>query len=164
MKSILYQRLILPVIFGLGLFIIQPVMAQSIERQVVSSSGATLTQGGFTLDFTLGEMMTTTLEQGDELCQGFQQVWAVVTAIGDWPAEMDIKVYPNPVIDILHVEVAANTNFQLIDLEGHVLMNQSIEAGEETLNVNGLSAGTYFIRFLDVVNRKERTFKMIKLE
>src|SRR6187402_55925 len=110
MKDYSHRQLIYPGIFILGLFILQPAKAQSLERQVVSSSGGTFNQDAYVLEFTLGEMMTTTFEQGSELCQGFQQAWAVITAIGEVPNDMEVKVYPNPAIDILHIEVSTNTD------------------------------------------------------
>ena len=164
MKANSHRRLIYPGIFILGLFILQPAKAQSLERQVVSSSGGTFNQDAYVLEFTLGEMMTTTFEQGNELCQGFQQVWAVITAIGDIQNEMEVKVFPNPVIDVLHIEVSARSELQIIDLQRRVLMRHHLEPGDETINLQGLLAGTYFIRCLDIANRKERTFKMIKVE
>jgi hypothetical protein len=158
------RQLIYPGIFIFGLFILQPTMAQSLERQVVSSSGATFNEGAYTLDFTFGEMMTTTFEQGNELCQGFQQAWAVLTAIGSIPTEMDIKLYPNPTIDILNIEVSAKTDLQILDLNGRVVMSLHLAAGNETIDVAELPAGTYFIRCMDVENRRESTFKLVKLE
>jgi len=164
MKANSHRRLIYPGIFILGLFILQPAKAQSLERQVVSSSGATFNQDAYVLEFTLGEMMTTTFEQEDVLCQGFQQAWAVVTAIGSILTEMDIKVYPNPTIDILHVEVSAKTDLQILDLHGRVVMSLHLAAGNEMIDVTELPAGTYIIRCMDMENRKESTFKLVKLE
>ena len=48
--------------------------AQSIERQVVASGGNTISNGTVTLDFTIGELATTTITDGTTtLTQGFQQ-------------------------------------------------------------------------------------------
>ncbi|MBW1298308.1 hemagglutinin protein, partial [Aquimarina litoralis] len=50
------------------------VQAQSIERQVISSGGNTITNGGVTLDYTIGELAVTTITDGTTtLTQGFQQ-------------------------------------------------------------------------------------------
>jgi len=43
-------------------------------------------------------------------------------------------------------------------------MTLYLAAGNETTDVEKLPAGTYFIRCLDVENRKESKFKMVKLE
>ncbi|WP_298418425.1 hemagglutinin protein [uncultured Kordia sp.] len=48
--------------------------AQNIERQVVASGGNTISDGTITLDFTVGELVTTTISDGTTtLAQGFQQ-------------------------------------------------------------------------------------------
>ncbi len=48
--------------------------AQSIEREVVSSGGNTISDGTITLDFTLGELTVTSITDGTTtLSQGFQQ-------------------------------------------------------------------------------------------
>jgi hypothetical protein len=50
------------------------INAQSIERQVVSSGGNTISDGTVTLDFTIGELAVTTITDGTTtLTQGFQQ-------------------------------------------------------------------------------------------
>jgi len=47
---------------------------QSIEREVVASGGNTISNGTITLDFTIGELVTTTITDGTTtLTQGFQQ-------------------------------------------------------------------------------------------
>ncbi len=56
------------------LFAASTINAQSLERQVISSAGNTLTNGTVTIDFTLGELVVTTITDGTTtLTQGFQQ-------------------------------------------------------------------------------------------
>jgi len=58
----------------LGACALYCVQAQSIERQVVSSGGNSISNGGVTLDFTIGELAVTTITDGiTTLTQGFQQ-------------------------------------------------------------------------------------------
>ncbi len=48
--------------------------AQTIERQVVSTSGGSISNGGVTLDFTVGELVVSEITNGaNTLSQGFQQ-------------------------------------------------------------------------------------------
>jgi hypothetical protein len=50
------------------------VNAQTIEREVVASGGNTISDGTITLDFTVGELVVTTITDGTTtLTQGFQQ-------------------------------------------------------------------------------------------
>ncbi|WP_298421796.1 hemagglutinin protein [uncultured Kordia sp.] len=56
------------------LFGIHMSNAQTIERQVIGSSGATISNGSTTVDFTVGEVVTTTITDGTTtLSQGFLQ-------------------------------------------------------------------------------------------
>lgn len=60
---------------------------QSIERSVVASSGETITDGTITLDFTIGDLATTTITDGTTtLTQGFQQ------------AEVNLAIQINPIV------------------------------------------------------------------
>ena len=55
-------------------FITLTSLGQSIERQVIASSGETLTNNGVTLDFTIGELAVTTITDNTTiLTQGFHQ-------------------------------------------------------------------------------------------
>lgn len=54
--------------------LISQVSAQSISRKVIATSGGTLSGGGNTLSYTIGETMTSTFTNGNlTLTQGFQQ-------------------------------------------------------------------------------------------
>ncbi|PHS03672.1 MAG: hemagglutinin protein [Kordia sp.] len=58
----------------LVLFFIENTKAQSIERQVIGSSGTTLSNASVNLDFTVGELAVTTMSNGSIiLTQGFHQ-------------------------------------------------------------------------------------------
>lgn len=49
------------------------LQAQSLERQVIGSSGTTINNSDVTLDFTVGELAVTTITNGTTLTQGFHQ-------------------------------------------------------------------------------------------
>ena len=61
-------------ILVLVLFFIENSKAQSIERQVIGSSGTTLSNASVNLDFTIGELVVTTITDGVTIIsQGFHQ-------------------------------------------------------------------------------------------
>jgi hypothetical protein len=163
MKSLKNKALIFSVFILLGLTLLIPVSAQTIERQVVSSSGTTYVQGGYSLDFTLGEMMDTTLANGETLNQGFHQVWAVITAVGNNIADLEIRVYPNPMTNMLNIEGTEKTIISLSDLQGRVWIRKQIEPGTETMDVSLLPIGTYFIRTSDEAGKRVKNFKLVKV-
>ena len=164
MKLFLCKALLYSAPYLFTLFLVIPIRAQSIERQVVSSAGSTYTQGEYTLDFTLGEFMTTTGVNGDELSQGFHQVWAVVTAIGDVVSDLETKIYPNPVQEILNIESVEKISVQVFDLQGRMLMNQLINPGTTSMDIHELSIGTYIICMSDDMGARVKNFKLVKVE
>ncbi|WP_343909634.1 hypothetical protein [Aquimarina litoralis] len=63
-----------PCIFIVALLFFSALSSQSIERTVIGSSGTTLSNASVSLDFTVGELMVTTLSNGTTtLNQGFHQ-------------------------------------------------------------------------------------------
>lgn len=69
---------------------------QSIERSVIASSGETISDGTVTLDFTIGEIATTTVSDGTvTLTQGFQQA-EIQLAIQISPIVFLQGAYTNP--------------------------------------------------------------------
>jgi hypothetical protein len=56
-----------------------------------------------------------------------------------------ISVYPNPIIEKLYIVCPENSNIQLLDLNGKILMDVISNNGDTALNVNSLSPGAYFV-------------------
>lgn len=58
-----------------------------------------------------------------------------------------VKVYPNPVKDMVKVSAASViTSLQLFDLQGRVLQSQQYDATTVQLDLAGRSAGVYFVK------------------
>ena len=67
-----------------------------------------------------------------------------------------IQVYPNPVIDRLHVVSEGNSTLQVIDMLGRFFMKRGF-SDEIELTLSFLKPGTYFV----LVN--EQAFRVMKL-
>ncbi len=67
-----------------------------------------------------------------------------------------IKVYPNPVADVLNVEVDGTADVLIISSDGRVVMSQNVSQKRD-INVSGLAAGTYYVKI------GGSTFKIEKL-
>ncbi len=62
----------------------------------------------------------------------------------------DIKIYPNPVFDVLFIEsedLLPNNNFQILNELGQVVVSGNIDFSG--ININELSEGVYFIKITD---------------
>ncbi|OBX21597.1 hypothetical protein BAA08_11910 [Bizionia sp. APA-3] len=70
----------------------------------------------------------------------------------------DIKTYPNPVINELIVEKQNTTeslNLHVFNMNGQLIMSQSIHRKQMAINVSSLKSGVYFFVFEDTHSRKE---------
>ena len=74
-----------------------------------------------------------------------------VIDITDGTEEVDLlwRVFPNPATDALHVSLVTPGEGQLtlIDLGGRIVLNQTIVGSRTTLDLSGLSIGTYILQF-----------------
>lgn len=73
----------------------------------------------------------------------------------------DVKIYPNPVVDILNIESDVNKNsIKLFDITGKILESHTINDKKLSIIVNHLSKGIYII---EIENEKGKTIsKFIK--
>ncbi len=71
-----------------------------------------------------------------------------------------LKVYPNPVDDLLHIRSENGLSAQLLDLSGRLLKSVSLEKPESTIDVNDLEAGIYVVELRGKLGTE--VFKLIK--
>jgi hypothetical protein len=59
-----------------------------------------------------------------------------------------IKIFPNPVIDYLHIElpVKQTVHIQIIDMEGNIIVHGQFDDKTVSINVHNLPAGVYFVK------------------
>jgi hypothetical protein len=63
-----------------------------------------------------------------------------------------LDVYPNPVQDVMNIELTGNTGdavLTITDLAGKTVKTVAINASQMTVNTSDLSAGTYIIKYSD---------------
>lgn len=69
--------------------------------------------------------------------------------INDWEDIIGMNIYPNPVQDILNVDLEADMDkIQILDLKGRIVKDFGKQvAGIHQFDVSNLEAGTYFVLF-----------------
>lgn len=61
----------------------------------------------------------------------------------------DIKLYPNPVNDVVHIEIPQlndKASLSLISITGKVISTQTVSGSHTQIPVNGLAKGVYFVK------------------
>lgn len=82
-------------------------------------------------------------------------------ATDDFTAESEMKVYPNPVNDILNIAFDRNiTTVAVYNVLGQEVLSKTVNANEGTINVAALTAGTYIVRV--AVGDEVKTLKVLK--
>ncbi|WP_346819798.1 T9SS type A sorting domain-containing protein [Rapidithrix thailandica] len=158
------------IIMGL-LFGSSPLFAQSIEQSVIASSGLSVQTGGIQLDFTVGETCVTSLEAATiVLNQGFQQNALIATGLKGLPANISLKVYPNPFERELWITLEGpDLNFwvQLYDISGRPLREakypvQASGYWQQHIDFSRHPSGSYLVVITSLKGEWLSIYKLIK--
>ena len=151
MKKIIYAALLLVPLLG---------QAQDLDQNVIGTAGNYFENGTASLSWTIGETVVETVsDETNTLTQGFQQGnLSVTTLIKQAEAVNYLKVYPNPVENILHVETdKTGVFYQLLNISGQSVSNGILENTKQEINLSAFPAGSYILK---IDNRE--THKIIK--
>ncbi|MCR4738589.1 MAG: T9SS type A sorting domain-containing protein [Bacteroidales bacterium] len=78
------------------------------------------------------------------------------TGVAQYLTENDLVIYPNPVADQLNVSLRTDkyqvTRVAIYDINGKLVCSQPVEDNHVRMDVQGFSAGTYFLRLSDGKN------------
>lgn len=132
---------------------------------VVSASGASFQNSSGYISYTIGESITSTLVSSQAiLTQGFHQWFPKTPGVPvENRPEIEISVFPNPVIDllILQVEEYQGFDYMLYDVIGG-LIDRGPVVGERTeIDFNSLAPAIYILRVTDN-NEEVRLFQIVK--
>lgn len=150
------------------------MFSQSFDRSVLASDGAVSSVGSVTLDWTLGELATTTLvTENGMLTQGFHQPQLSVSTLLSYEnleTFYQVQVMPNPVSSILYVNVISDREepliVNLLDLNGKVLKKEKIDFPFDPLqfDMTRYPSGLYVIRVITENHQPVGLFKVNKLD
>lgn len=126
----------------------------TIENEVLSTGGHTFNTGSYVVDFTLGEVFTSTLNNGGTFVytQGFQQ--PVRKKIGildpilvslDEQVEPGFSVFPNPFRNELSIEFphSGSVFIQIYDNTGRSVFSDQLSDILNTIDLSILAVGNY---------------------
>ena len=149
------------------------ISAQSIERQVIGSTGGTATTGNIIVTSTTGEVAVSTNSTASIVqTQGYQQaVDSSSVSIAEIENTAKMKLYPNPTTNSAKLEISSNfnsaTTIAVYSLDGKLISSNSLTltSGIESsiqIDVSAQASGVYIIRIIGEDNSFLETMRLVK--
>ena len=70
-------------------------------------------------------------------------------------SDVKFNVYPNPVVDVLNVEVDGTVEVEILSLDGKIMKRQTVEQKGE-VDMSGLAAGIYGVKLSGLIFKIEK--------
>lgn len=107
-----------------------------------------------------GDYSTLCYESSTNTMQDYINCSVVVLENQDFDLS-NLKVYPNPVVSVLHIDYKENIDeIQVYDIIGKQCLQYQSILSENIIDISNLEAGTYFVKL--ILNNNSITFKIIK--
>jgi hypothetical protein len=144
------------------------LMAHVQAQNVLNSAGRTITQPGLIVEYSVGEVATSTLSlPNGPVTQGLLQPslnspYIVVPTNEAFDDKFTFTCYPNPVEGFLIVA----TNYpdfefvQFTDVQGRTVLDRIFTYGP--IDCATLPSGTYFARLFSTNKPESKIFKLVK--
>ncbi|MGB0886341.1 MAG: hypothetical protein ACPGR5_07930, partial [Chitinophagales bacterium] len=140
----------------LGVIITINAKSQSLDRQIISNAGEYQESASYSLNFTIGEPITSYEESGSfKITQGFQQASSETendgtTSIKEKEIIVDYKLFPNPTTDFIALELSSTEYIifytEVINVAGQSQTEQVLFSNNEPsqkINVSKYANGKY---------------------
>lgn len=135
--------------------LIGAVRAQTVMPQVVSSSGRSGQNAQVSLDWTIGESVTSTVSDGQStLTQGFQQPTLQIATTQNEKNDLAFMlVYPNPTADFVTLKISQSDqrlfNYKVHDVAGKLVIEGKASTHYPNISFQGLASGQYTLSLID---------------
>ena len=146
--------------FGLGI-------SSGHAQESSNASGGDASGSGGTVAYSIGQTVYT-YESGTNgnTNQGVQQPYEIYSVgIDEDISTISLNTYPNPTSDYLTLELLDYSNekmeYQLVDLEGKLILSKSINNVRTQIDLRAYSKGIYLINVIKEL-KEIKTFKIIK--
>lgn len=137
-------------------------LSQSVSPEVIASAGDRFSSSDLILEWTLGELMTETIEDGNVLTQGFHQPQIAITSIDDPEGLMNlVSIGPNPTEGRLLIQTEQELTIRLFDLKGAQLLTWNLAQASTEVDLSHLPAGMYVLQ-INQPSSRNMTMKILK--
>jgi hypothetical protein len=126
-------------------------------NSVVTIDGTEQISGESRVDLSSGELICRITSE-----EGITENWTVRVSLtaSRLHSEHDIKLYPNPVKDILYIETSRHSNaaFEIWDISGKPFLTGILRSDKTTADLSKLPAGMYLIKIVSGDQYLVKTF------
>lgn len=134
----------------------------------INAAGGNANGSGGSVAFSVGQVVYTTIKDTSaSISMGVQQTYDIKNVgLNEAAPKISLVAYPNPTINDLTLVVNEFKNekltYQLIDMQGKLLLLGNIAAPQTQVNTTLLASATYFLHVYNQQNQQVQSFKIIK--
>ncbi len=135
------------------------LISQSMERQVIASTGGYAETSTLQVTSTVGQTIQATASSTYFIItQGFQQPESGLVGVEEFEIEMSVDIYPNPTTEQLIIQILTpkvmRISARVLDMQGKEMgisfTNVHFSAHtQQSLDVSTLPTGQYLVSFFD---------------
>jgi hypothetical protein len=136
------------------------------QTSMNASGGGTSNPSG-SISYSIGQVAyQSTSNASGSVSQGVQHAFEISTlSLEENALNLSLMAYPNPTQELLNLRVS-NYNkeklaYKLLDLEGKVISEATIQSETTAIDMKQLPVATYFVE-VNLEGNKVQTFKIIK--
>jgi hypothetical protein len=148
------------------------VTAQSIERQVIGSTGGTSSSGTVIVTATAGECAVTTYTGSLILTQGYQQASFQQVSVKEIVINATYSLFPNPTtglskLEIITKNMSTSARIEIYSADGKLISSQevSLVAGSKSiiqLDLTLQAKGVYLLQIKNSDSSLVKTLRIVK--
>lgn len=139
-----------------------------LGQSSLNASGGDATASNGSVAYSVGQTFyTSNTGSNGKIAEGVQQAFELYALdIKDTTLKTSLSIMPNPVIEILMLQIGNYTNqkliYQLFDFQGRILDSSAINAEITEIDMSGLPTATYLLYIVNQDEKRVQSFKVIK--
>lgn len=145
-------------------------LGQAVLPTLLSPAGGSLQNGGFEINWSLGQTGTQTLLGPNfQLTEGFHQPYFILTALYNPNIFDEAVIFPNPSNGLLHVFSKSGraklSSWHIANSQGRIMLSGPMNPEQHSLDidVSALKNGVYFLVLEDKTSGIKKSISFLKI-